>query len=522
MPFRTKLDYSDNRQIKQNEKTNTILSGGTTFGLPFSALTSGPDLSSVQQISQYIGVISDFSGNSMSTEFDWSTPIDVSIIDSSITPIIPSNSGLTQSTNIVFGSSSSTLIDGNLVNLSYSGVEVDNLYVVSMIETTPGNYTGQVSSDFYIFSADTLDFTGRTIWVDNTEILRTDRLIVGRGAQVGYVLGAINSEGMCGWVPNSGSTSGDTFTTGATLNGNTIEFNRNDITNAYSVDLSGVLSGDNIYNSNGSITGTTRDVSLVNSTLNITGDSTSNITNGVISDSTITFTQYTQPQTLLGYIRTTSAQFSNVLLANSINISLNNYDGIMSGDRTALGVGKGSIIAQSDAVGFVGIQYNTDYSANYINRSLVDKEYVDNNVITGATLSNASGGTITLESGSGTIEITGITNNIPYDLLIVVSDETTQITTGTSKVTLVSPRDIVVSSVKASLTQSGSTFTKIDVKVNDISILPIALSINSGDTVGNVTVSAFTIDEDDKITIDITDAGVGATGLKVYIKSNLK
>jgi hypothetical protein len=456
----------------------------------------------------------------VSTEFNCTTPVDVSIIDSSITPIIPSNSGLTQSTNIVFDSSSSTLIDGNLVNLSYSGVEVDNLYVVSMIETTPGNYTGQVSSDFYIFSADTLDFTGRTIWVDNTEILRTDRLIVSRGAQVGYVLGAINSEGMCGWVPNSGSTSGDTFTTGATLNGNTIEFDRNDITNAYSVDLSGVLSGDNIYNSNGSITGTIRDVSLVNSTLNITGDSTSNITNGVISDSSITFTQYTQPQTLLGYIRTVSNEFSNVLLANSNDISLNYYDGVVSGDRTAFRVTNGAIIAQSDVVGFHGVQYNADYSANFVDRSLVDKAYVDNNVITGASLSNASGGTITLESGSGIIEIVGITNNIPYDLLFFVSDETTEITSGTSKVTLVSPRDIVVSSVKASLTQSGSTPTRIDVKLNDISILPSVLFMNSGEIISDVTIGALIVDEDDKITVDIIDAGAGATGLKIYIKGN--
>ena len=37
MGFRTKLDYSDNRQIKQRERTLTNLSGGTVFGVPFSA-----------------------------------------------------------------------------------------------------------------------------------------------------------------------------------------------------------------------------------------------------------------------------------------------------------------------------------------------------------------------------------------------------------------------------------------------------------------------------------------------------
>ena len=48
--------------------------------------------------------------------------------------------------------------------------------IATVSVTTPGNYTGTVSTDFFIFSAGTLDFTGRTIWIDNTEILRTKKL----------------------------------------------------------------------------------------------------------------------------------------------------------------------------------------------------------------------------------------------------------------------------------------------------------------------------------------------------------
>ena len=219
MGFRTKLDYSDNRQIRQTEKTNTILSGSTVFGVPFSGLTSGPDLSTQYQVSQYIGVISEFSGNTSETNFTWSISINVSVVDGSLDVILPSNSGLTQSTSVIFEPSSTTIIDDNLVNLTYSGVQVDNLYVLSMSEVSPNNYTGLVSSDFYIFSADTLDFTGRTIWVDNTEILRTDRIIISRGAQPGYVLTSANSEGMGVWSPISGATGGDSlFETGTTIN----------------------------------------------------------------------------------------------------------------------------------------------------------------------------------------------------------------------------------------------------------------------------------------------------------------
>ncbi len=69
MEFRTKLDYSDNRQIKQRERSETTLSGTTIFGMPFSGLTSGPDLATTAQTSQYFGVTSTYSGNSATTIF---------------------------------------------------------------------------------------------------------------------------------------------------------------------------------------------------------------------------------------------------------------------------------------------------------------------------------------------------------------------------------------------------------------------------------------------------------------------
>ena len=214
MAFRTKLDYSDNRQIKQRERTNTILSGTTTFGVPFSALTYGPDLVTSAQTSQYFGVISTYSGNNTTTIFNWGIP-NVSIVEPYISALTPSNSGVSQNINAVFSSSSSTTIDGNLVNLTYSGVSFDNLYPITMTEVTPGNYTGSVSTDFYIFSANSLDFTGRTIWIDNTEILRTKKLIVSDNPIPGYVLTS-NFEGEATWQSISAVTSGTTFWSAST------------------------------------------------------------------------------------------------------------------------------------------------------------------------------------------------------------------------------------------------------------------------------------------------------------------
>jgi hypothetical protein len=216
MTFRTKLDYSDNRQIKQRERTNTILSGTTTFGVPFSALTSGPDMSATAQTSQYFGIISTYSGNSATTVFTWSIP-NVSAIDSSVSALTPSNSGVSQNISAIFGSSSSTTIDGNLVNLTYSGVGATNLYPITMSEPTPGNYTGTVSTDFFIYSAQSLDFTGRTIWIDNTEILRTKKLIVSDNPQVGYVLTS-DSEGLATWQYNGSSSGSTIWSAGTGLN----------------------------------------------------------------------------------------------------------------------------------------------------------------------------------------------------------------------------------------------------------------------------------------------------------------
>lgn len=58
--FRTRIDYSDNRQITQRQLTSTNLSGTTVFGGEFSDLPSGVDLDNIT-----------FTGNSSSTTFTY-------------------------------------------------------------------------------------------------------------------------------------------------------------------------------------------------------------------------------------------------------------------------------------------------------------------------------------------------------------------------------------------------------------------------------------------------------------------
>ena len=177
MPFITKLDFSNNRQAKQDPRTITVLSGATSFGVPFSALTSGPNLLTTGITETYNNVVSTFSGNSGTTNYSWYDSR-MSLAESTLSALTPSNSATTQNTGQVYTANTTTVIDGNTVALDYSGVSY-NISVTGMTDLGGGNYSGSVlTNTLSILSADTLDFTGRTIWVDVSGITRTDRLMV--------------------------------------------------------------------------------------------------------------------------------------------------------------------------------------------------------------------------------------------------------------------------------------------------------------------------------------------------------
>lgn len=238
MPFKTKLDFSDNRQVKQRPETLQVLSGATSFGLPFSSLPVGPDLLTSGTTQSYFNVSSSFSGNSGTTIYSWYDSR-MSLGEASLSAITPSNSATTQNSSQVYSSSSTILIDGNLVNLSYSGVNF-NVIVTGMTDLGGGNYSGDVvTTTLQILSANTVDFTGRTIWADVSGITRTERLIITQNPQVGYVWTCADTEGMGNWLPSSGiSADTNTFTTGATIVGTIAYFVRNDTLSAYTLNLS--------------------------------------------------------------------------------------------------------------------------------------------------------------------------------------------------------------------------------------------------------------------------------------------
>jgi len=228
MAFTTKLDYSNNRQIKQHIETFTLLSGGTVFGVTFNDLPTGPNESTSAITETHTLVASTFSGNNTTTNFNWYHPL-MELGHPQLSAITPSNSGETQTALPAYSATAFTTIDGNVAATEYTGSTFD-ITVITMTDLGGGNYTGTLQTDeLLILSAQTADFTGRTIWNDVQGISRTERLIVTNNPQVGYVLTCADTEGMAEWSPSSGGSggTGDTYVTGGTYNGGTAIFTNN-------------------------------------------------------------------------------------------------------------------------------------------------------------------------------------------------------------------------------------------------------------------------------------------------------
>ena len=339
MAFATKIDLSNNRQVKQNIETTTILSGATTFGVPYNFLPSGASQTSSGVTVSYSSVVSTFSGNSASTVYSWFDSR-MNIALNIITPITPSNSASTQTTGNVFVSNITTLIDGNSVPLSYSGVNFD-ITPTSFINLGGGNYSGSViTNSLKILSADTTNYTGRTIWVDVSGITRTNEIIITKNPTIGYVLTCIDNEGKVSFKPLTGSTSsiitGGTYSNGTTTltnsTGGTVT-----ITGYTTPFTGGTVTGNTIFTGNlsaSTISATTYN-NLPNTNGLVTGGTYSNGTTILTNSSggTVTITGYTTPFT--GGIVTGNTIFTSNLSASTISATtynnLPNTNGLVTG-----------------------------------------------------------------------------------------------------------------------------------------------------------------------------------------------
>lgn len=105
-----------------------------------------------------------------------------------------------------------------------------------------------------------------------------------------------------------------------------------------------------------------------------------------------------------------------------------------------------------------------------------------------------------------------------------IGDETTNITTGTSKLTFRMPCWLFVQDVRASLsTESSSGVVTVDLNVSGGTALSTKLTIDATERTSTTAVTpavlAFASFPDDaEITIDIDTAGTGAKGLKIMLR----
>lgn len=126
---------------------------------------------------------------------------------------------------------------------------------------------------------------------------------------------------------------------------------------------------------------------------------------------------------------------------------------------------------------------------------------------------------------NGSAWVNGASAGAPFRLLVAASDETTEITAGTAKITFEWPDAVTVSQVHIFVTTAAGSSGPIIVDVNDdgVSIFSTRPTIDTGErssrdaAVASVlsTPGAQVIAAGSVMTIDIDDPGDGAKGLKV-------
>jgi predicted outer membrane repeat protein len=202
------------------------------------------------------------------------------------------------------------------------------------------------------------------------------------------------------------------------------EFNNVEVSGNLSAGTGGVIysGGTDLYNIFGSSSGnylplTVTGVTIVNvddTDLFFTGNTGTSITTVVVGGTggdQNHFTQVADGYASIGSIHSGNSDYFYVV-ANQVNGASLEYN---TGTTVNLfKVTKSTMRASSTILTFPGITYDIDYSANYTNRSLVDKQYVVNTIATATTASNGltkSGDNITLGgqiSGDTIISLSGI------------------------------------------------------------------------------------------------------------------
>lgn len=150
------------------------------------------------------------------------------------------------------------------------------------------------------------------------------------------------------------------------------------------------------------------------------------------------------------------------------------------------------------------------------------------NIATAAT-ANAKASEAEVFTGTDDVKfVTPLQLKPKESIIVAVSDETTDLTTGTAKLTFRMPYAFELSEVRSSVT-TAPTGSKVTVDINETAttILSTKLTIDVSERTSTtasvpVVISDTTLADDAEITIDIDAIGstIAGTGLKVYLIGN--
>ena len=204
-----------------------------------------------------------------------------------------------------------------------------------------------------------------------------------------------------------------------------------------------------------------------------------------------------------------SAHFdsSDVFIGNSIS---------SSAESGALQVRNNASTTKSTAVGVVNRAVFIGAQNSQMNASVINSVVMGTDGITGTT-SN----TTYVQN----LDVSGNLIGTPCDFSFAVSDETTQIVTGTTTLTFFAPYAMTITDVYASLSVTGSTVSTFDINNNGTTILSTKITVDanefhSNDATTPPVISTAAVAQFDKLTVDIDTAGTLAAGAKIYIVGN--
>lgn len=188
--FLTRVDLSDDRQIKQSENTETTFSGSiktlqyTFLGQTYNDLKKGVDLTTSGYTGvDYAPIIFSFTGTTGSTTY-----FGISNVFSSIIPNLPIITNTNYNSNFnasYFDSIQNVITDGNTFAISFSGTQFNfDVYDFGNIGMISANtFSGYCSVNFaYELSATTYPwwytYSGSTTWLNVNGRLNTKKFSV--------------------------------------------------------------------------------------------------------------------------------------------------------------------------------------------------------------------------------------------------------------------------------------------------------------------------------------------------------